>query len=207
MWQRLSIVSANVQELQKQLRAREKSLTSSTSVDEPISSSTSLSPPQSNQWQKDTSIRVKSPDSFSADRPSSTLSTANGMNPKFPKRRPVFSAERAALDRADSPLSNEVSSRPSSTSSSGPGSNRPSQLPPPSDGRRNVGDAKVRSHKAALPKANVIEPALLLSYLTYSQSSRPSILLLDVRPKEQYERGCLNADNVVWIDPILLDEE
>jgi hypothetical protein len=33
------------------------------------------------------------------------------------------------------------------------------------------------------------------------------ILLLDVRPKELYERGCLDAEHVVWVDPILLDNE
>ena len=43
--------------------------------------------------------------------------------------------------------------------------------------------------------------------LCQSEKSRPSILLLDVRSMEQYEKGFLNADHVVWIDPILLDQE
>lgn len=48
---------------------------------------------------------------------------------------------------------------------------------------------------------------MLLSYLTQPERSRPSILLLDVRPKDEYEKGYLNAEHVVWMDPILLDDE
>jgi hypothetical protein len=59
----------------------------------------------------------------------------------------------------------------------------------------------------SFPKSNVIEPRLLWSYLSQPLALRPSILLLDVRPRERYEKGCINARQVVWIDPILVDEE
>ena len=111
------------------------------------------------------------------------------------------------MDRSDSPVSNGVLTRPSSVSSSVPGSSRlSSQLSQPPDDNQHLRDTK-GIQTPAFPKANVIEPNLLLSYLSQPQTARPSILLLDVRPKEQYETGCLNADHVVWIDPILLDEE
>lgn len=112
------------------------------------------------------------------------------------------------MDRSDSPVSNGVLTRPSSASSSVPGSSRLSgQLSQPSDDNQHFRDTKGITQTLAFPKANVVEPDLLLSYLSQPQMGRPSILLLDVRPKEQYEKGCLNADHVVWIDPILLDEE
>jgi ubiquitin carboxyl-terminal hydrolase 8 len=63
------------------------------------------------------------------------------------------------------------------------------------------------SQKSLLPKSNLIEPSLLLSYLSQPLALRPSILLLDVRHRDDYEKGCLNAKQVVWIDPIILDEE
>jgi hypothetical protein len=127
-----------------------------------------------------------------------TVSTkqASGSTLKIPRKR---LGTPAISDKAASPpLNNGNTSRPSSTSSSDKGSIRQSiQLNEPNRVRQEI----------AFPKANVIEPELLLSYLRQPESTRPYILILDVRPKELYERGCLNAPNVVWIDPILLDEE
>jgi hypothetical protein len=122
---------------------------------------------------------------------------------KFPKKRPVLSS----LNKEDSSVSNGVPSRPSSTTSSARGSLRQSQTYHSTDGRLSVSSPRAFHQSPTFPKANVIEPSLLLSYLTQSEKSRPSILLLDVRSKDQYEKGFLNADHVVWIDPILIDQE
>ena len=125
---------------------------------------------------------------------STTQTTVSSL--KLPRKR---LATPTIPDKGGSPsLTNGNTSRPSSTSSSDRGSIRQSL---------QSNESKPARQEIPFPKANVIEPELLLSYLRQPESSRPSILILDVRPKEMYERGCLNAPNVVWIDPILLDEE
>lgn len=137
--------------------------------------------------------RSSSPHSFS----SNSIAPATVPTLKIPRKRPTASP---ISDVGGSPsLTNGTASRPSSTSSLDGSSVRQS---------RQLADIRVAHQETVFPKANVIEPELLLSYLTQGpESTQPSILLLDVRPKEIYERGCLNAPNVVWIDPILLDEE
>jgi hypothetical protein len=199
LFQRISLAFAKVQNLQEKIRQREaKSLNNNVAPE-----------PRPNQWQKgpvqSESTRTSSP-SRSAFGPTPT----NGTGLKIPKKRPVLAAS-ASQDLVTS--SNGFPSRPSSTSSSDPTASRPSQTPSSqsSEVRSRVDGLKgIKSptqHTPNLPKANVIEPTALLSYLTMPEANRPSILFLDVRPKEQYEKGCLNADHVVWIDPILLDIE
>lgn len=156
------------------------------------------STPRANTWQDNITLetsRTPSPN---------PLSVTNESNKKIPRRRPVISS-----DRGSSSLSNGAPSRPSSVSSSSYGStlqsNHISQSP---DSRLSTEDPKSPlRQQTTFPKANVIEPSTLLSYLTQPEKSRPSILLLDVRPRDRYEKGYLNAENVVWIDPILLDDE
>jgi hypothetical protein len=124
---------------------------------------------------------------------------------KIPRKRPVAKASNSE--------SNGYASRPLSAASSDHGSSLvtvenslkpPHPLPQTPNGHQA---ADIVSHKdMVIPKANVIEPSLLLSYLSRPKDTRPSILLLDVRAKEQYDKGCLNAEYVVWIDPILLDD-
>jgi hypothetical protein len=147
-------------------------------------------------------MRPESVGSSLPARNSFSTPSTNGTTFKIPRKRPVASSS----ERGNSPHSNGIPSRPSSTASSGYGPTRQSHhLSQSPDWRPSAGGAP---QQIVFPKANVIEPALLLSYLTQSgKSSQPSVLLLDVRPKELYETGCLNADHVVWIDPILLDEE
>lgn len=131
----------------------------------------------------------------------SQTSSVDSDTRKFPKKRPVPTASN------EPPVSilDLFPPRPSSAASSSRGSvlqlqpqsqPQPSQLP---NGRATT--------DISIPNANVIEPSLLLSFLTEPEDTRHSILFLDVRPKEAYERGYINADNVVWIDPILLDQE
>ena len=139
--------------------------------------------------------------------PSPTQSSINGGSLKIPRKRPVpLASSQNSANSTESP------GRPSSASTFSP--------PPPSyetsthlpTQTRRV-DVHVKTsdrsttREIVFPKANVIEPSLLRSYLTQPSASRPLILLLDVRPKEQYERGCIDAEYVVWIDPILLDDE
>lgn len=137
------------------------------------------------------------------NRTSSQTSSINGPTRKFPKKRPVL----ASSNKEDSSVSNGAPRRPSSTSSSTHGSIRQSEPSHSSDSRQITNNTKPVDQTSVFPKANVIEPSLLLSYLCESEKPRPSILLLDVRSMEQYEKGFLNADHVVWIDPILLDQE
>lgn len=162
-----------------------------------------------NNWQnrplQTDAARTPSPShsSFSA-----TSTNSSGL--KIPRKRPVPSAPDSHNPATSS---NGVPSRPSSTSSSGHTSNRLPQTPPAQspDRRPKFDDLKngqpLTQKSASLPKANVIEPSALLSFLTLPEATRPAILFLDLRPKEQYELGCLNAEHVVWIDPILLNEE
>ena len=133
----------------------------------------------------------------------SSDASVNGATRKFPKKRPVL----ASSNKEDSSVSNGVPSRPSSTTSSARGSLRQSQTSYPTDSRPSASSPRAFHQSPTFPKTNVIEPSLLLSYLTQSEKSRPSILLLDVRSKDQYEKGFFNADHVVWIDPILIDQE
>jgi hypothetical protein len=128
-------------------------------------------------------------------------SYGSGSNFKIPRKRPVL-----VSDKGGPPVSNGTPSRPSSTTSS-TSQRRSHPLSQPHDRRTSTEDRKNMNQKTEFPMANIIEPSLLLSYLTEPEKSRPSILLLDVRPKEQYEKGFLNAEHVVWIDPILLDAE
>jgi ubiquitin carboxyl-terminal hydrolase 8 len=140
--------------------------------------------------------------------PSPTQSSINGGSLKIPRKRPVpLAGSQTSASSTESP------GRPSSASTFSP-------PPPPSyensthlpaqtrrvDVHVKTSD-RSRTREIVFPKANVIEPSLLRSYLTQPSGSRPLILLLDVRPKEQYERGCIDAEYVVWIDPILLDDE
>ena len=150
---------------------------------------------------QDNDITLETNGITSPNRPSS----ANGSNLKIPRKRPVISS----FDRRSPSLSNGAPSKPSSISSSSYGSTRQSNpVSQSSDGRLSTEDPKSPTRQqTTFPKANVIEPSILLSYLTQPERSRPSILLLDVRPKDQYEKGYLNAENVVWIDPILVDDE
>lgn len=125
---------------------------------------------------------------------------------KIPKKRPV--------PVSSDPGSNGTTSRPLSSASSGYGSSRaviespsPSPHPLPQVPNEHPPTDVKSTQDFAIPKANVIESSLLWSYLKRPKASRPTILLLDVRPKEDYDRGCLNAEHVVWMDPILLDDK
>jgi len=173
-------------------------------------SSSAINGTRQNNWQ----IRPLQMDSTRTPSPShssvSATSTNSGGGLKIPRKRPV---PGAVDSHNNSMLSNGVPSRPSSTSSSGHIPSRLPQTPPAqsSDRRPKFDDIKngnpLPKNSSSLPKANVIEASALLSYLTLPETTRPSILFLDVRPKERYELGCLNAEHVVWIDPILLNEE
>ena len=157
------------------------------------------STPQLNAWQEK-SITIET-----TTLPPNRTSVTNGSNLKLPRKRPVISSS----DKGSSRLSNGAPSRASSVSSSSYGSTHQStHISQSTDSRLSTEDAKSPTRQQSIfPKANVIEPSMLLSYLAQPERSRPSILLLDVRPKDQYEKGYLNAENVVWIDPILLDDE
>jgi hypothetical protein len=157
------------------------------------------STPRANTWQDNITLETSRTPS-----PNRLLAT-NESNKRIPRRRPVISSS----DRGSSSLSNGAPSRPSSVSSSSYGSTRQSNhISQSPDSRLSTEDPKSPlRQQTTFPKANVIEPSMLLSYLAQPEKSRPSILLLDVRPRDQYEKGYLNAENVVWIDPILLDEE
>jgi len=124
----------------------------------------------------------------------------NGINYKVP-RKPLPSP-------SPSPV-NGSTSRPASAASSANStshiSNKVSQSS--SETRPTPTDTISIRQTSPFPKANVIEPTLLQSYMSRPEKSRPSILFLDVRPKSRYEKGCINAQHVVWIDPILLDSE
>jgi hypothetical protein len=100
-------------------------------------------------------------------------------------------------------------SRPVSAASSANSSSHISTLvsQTSSETRPTTTDTNSTRQASPFPIANVIEPSQLLSYMSIPEKSRPSILFLDMRPKARYEQGCINARNVVWIDPILLDSE
>jgi ubiquitin carboxyl-terminal hydrolase 8 len=137
--------------------------------------------------------------------PTPSQSSGSDKSLRIPRKRPLpLSTPQTAA------ILNDIPQRPSSASNSEFSSTRSSETSTqlPIDARRfeDIEDMPVK-HQIVFPKANVIEPKLLLSYLSKPTTSRPPILLLDVRPKEQYERGCIDAEYVVWIDPILLDEE
>jgi hypothetical protein len=142
-----------------------------------------------------------------SNQPTFNQTPSNSTALKIPRKRPVGS------NTPEFALLNGSQSRPSSTSTTGHGALRasPDQLYPHPLPRSPEGPitVPVRSNRFdnVFPKANVIQPDLLLSYLIQPKASRPMILLLDVRPKELYERGCLDAEHVVWVDPILLDNE
>lgn len=148
------------------------------------------------------------PTALNFSHPIPSQSTGSDKSLRIPRKRPLpLSTPQTAA------ILNDIPGRPSSASNSEFSSTRTSETStqPPINSRRfdvqqNVGDRHI-NHQIVFPKANVIEPKLLLSYLSQPTTSRPPILLLDVRPKEQYERGCIDAEYVVWIDPILLDEE
>lgn len=128
-------------------------------------------------------------------------SNASALN--FQKNRYLMSP---SPDKWREAFPNGPPSRPSSTSSSGHGSTREFRAAS-LETQNKDNEIRTSRQSVVIPKSNVIEPRLLLSYLTLPAATRPSILLLDLRPRESYETGCLNADSVVWIDPILLDEE
>jgi ubiquitin carboxyl-terminal hydrolase 8 len=193
----------NIQKLQSELRAREKASISATNdIQNGQGSST-----YSNGWQEK-NVLPMFPRSSSPDRPSfNPTPSFSNSNLKIPRKRPIVSS---SSDKGSAAISNGLPSRPSSTSSSAKGSTRDSdsrQSPQLRESQHKPEANRPSRQGIIFPKANVIEPQLLLSYLTQPPSSRPTILLLDLRPKELYETGCLNADNVVWIDPILLDQE
>jgi len=147
------------------------------------------------------------PQSNASNQPTITQPASNTITLKIPRKRPLGS------NTPDLAFINGSQSRPSSSSTTGPGVGRssPDQTPLHSLPRLPDGPIAASARSSRLdhifPKANVIQPDLLLSYLSQPKASRPMILLLDVRPKELYERGCLDAEYVVWIDPILLDNE
>jgi hypothetical protein len=195
----VSIAFENVKRLQEQIREREIA----------ASSSSAINGSRQSNWQNRTlqidPVRTPSPSHSSF---STTSTNSSGL--KIPRKRPVPTPADSHIPAISS---NGLPSRPSSTSSSG---HAPSRLPPTPpalspDRRPKFDDIKhgqpLTQKSASLPKANVIEPSALLSFLTMPEATRPAILFLDVRPKERYELGCLNAEHVVWIDPILLNEE
>ena len=140
---------------------------------------------------------------ISIDTPTTQRQHLKDFGPKFVRKPPVPESSK----NGESSVTIRVPSRPSSTSSSTRGAIQQSQQSHSSDNRSRNENPRTPTPSSVFPKANVIEPGLLLSYLSQPERSRPSILLLDVRPKEQYDMGHLNAENVVWIDPILLDQE
>jgi hypothetical protein len=126
----------------------------------------------------------------------------NGSNYKIP---------RNLVPSPSPPPPKSATSRPvsaaSSANSSSHVSNQLSQSQTSTETRPTPTDTHPTGQTSPFPKANVIEPALLQSYLSRPAKSSPSILFLDVRPKSRYEKGCINAQHIVWIDPILLDSE
>jgi hypothetical protein len=142
-----------------------------------------------------------------SNQPTFTQGPSNSTTLKIPRKRPL------GANTPELGYLNGSESRPASASTTGPRSDRPSpdqtlQQPLPRSSEGPIA-ASARSNRFdnVFPKANVIQPDLLLSYLSQPKASRPMILLLDVRPKAFYERGCLDAEYVVWVDPILLDNE
>ena len=148
------------------------------------------------------------PRSNAPDQQAFNQSPASIASLKIPRKRPVGS-NTPELVYLNGPQSRLSSASPVAHGLDRPSSNPtppPDRLPRSNEGVVAVPARPIRSDNI-FPKANVIQPDLLLSYLSQHTATRPRILLLDVRSKEQYERGCLDAEYVVWVDPILLDIE
>ena len=129
-----------------------------------------------------------------------TPASANGVNYKIPRK--------LVPPPSPSPVNGSTSRPASAASSANSSSHISNQLSQTSSETRPTPTDTISTRQTSpLPKANVIEPYSLHSYMSRPEKSRPSILFLDVRPKSRYEKGCINAQNVVWIDPILLDSE
>lgn len=58
----------------------------------------------------------------------------------------------------------------------------------------------------AFPNRLVTEPRELVKWLTASDNP-PSILLIDIRPREIYKSGCIMHRWIMQIDPIVLQKE
>src|SRR5579859_3627203 len=128
----------------------------------------------------------------------------NGAPPlKVPRKRPVPSLHGGSNGSSAYTLGSSSPGYGSSPPQSERPVHSPHPLPLTPGAQRKSHQVKI-TKEISFPKANLIEPKLLHSYLALPEGTRPSILLLDVRPKELYDRGCLNAECVVWIDPILL---
>jgi len=194
--QRISSAFGEVQRLQEKLRAREYD-------------STSLGPQAADSTNSSKQSNRNAKNGFHATLPND-VSSLGAVSPPA-SHNSSFKVPRKRLNDTGFGTQNEQSLSISSTPPTDATSSRRllSKQPisrPQSPNPKIDRETPVRQN-ASFPKSNLIEPSLLLSYLNKPLALRPSILLLDVRPRESYDKGCLNAKQVVWIDPITLDEE
>lgn len=196
--QRISSAFGEVQRLQEKLRAREYD-------------STSLGPQAMDSTNSSKQSYRNPKNGFHTTLPNDVSSLGAVSPPASHNSSFKVPRKRLALNDTGLGTQNEQSLPISSTPSTDAASSRrllskQSISQPQSPNPKNDRETPVPQN-ASFPKSNLIEPSLLLSYLNKPLALRPSILLLDVRPRESYDKGCLNAKQVVWIDPITLDEE
>lgn len=194
--QRISLAFSEVQKLQEILRSRDYANKSESNTENKDGDKSSSS-------QRDQKLAIDRTLSIDNSIPKTVTPPISSKSFKISRKKIGIGNESSSLNGSEIRYSRETSSEPNLRPTfSGKRSQSQPQSPPL--GNENQSS---KPQKPNFPKSSLIEPSLLLSYLNQPLLFRPSILLLDVRPKEEYEKGCLNTKQVVWIDPILLDEE
>lgn len=57
------------------------------------------------------------------------------------------------------------------------------------------------------PASPVVEASQLAAWISKRNETRPSILILDIRPRDVYERGCIKHSWIAQIEPLVLKQE
>ncbi|RUP49462.1 hypothetical protein BC936DRAFT_142474 [Jimgerdemannia flammicorona] len=88
-----------------------------------------------------------------------------------------------------------------------PGSNHSNTAgTPPSSGQAMPKVTLLSLTNNEFPMTPVITPLQLAKYLTQQQNP-PSVLLMDVRPKEEFERGCIRHKYIIQVEPLTLENK
>ena len=101
---------------------------------------------------------------------------------------------------ANAAIRSKIQSRIEALQKQGVG--RPDRTPhtPPSNGEPRTESPS----ETQIPKSSTITCEALVSYMAKKGDSKVSILFIDMRPREEFQKGHLNGENVVCLEPVAL---
>ncbi|ORY06588.1 hypothetical protein K493DRAFT_333086 [Basidiobolus meristosporus CBS 931.73] len=130
------------------------------------------------------------------------------QDPTFPQDSHGISPNAQSMPSNTGPTEPNPQSAQSNLkqNSDGPQSSTKLKSPTRTPSRRWFSSNAISKTSFAFPHATVISTSALHQYLCQT-SNPPSILLMDIRPREEFDRGHIEAKHIINIDPMILKNE